>query len=120
MQNKVRNGGVSVYTNSSTDLVKGGDILVMGPAENQYVGIAVTDIALNGEGMCELCGIFRLPKGNSAFAQGTPVYLDETGLVSDTGTVFVGRVEQSAETAETVVEVRLNFLPVAPVAPATV
>ena len=114
MQNKVSNGAVSAYLNNTENTIMGGDICVFSVAGAEYVGVAIKDIAPSSEEICEVHGIFSFKKAVGVLAQGTPVYVSqETGVqVAQTGSVYVGRVECAAPSESSIVDVRINFMPV--------
>jgi len=121
MQNKVSNGAVSAYLNNTDTIIKGGDICVFGVAGQEYIGVAIKDIATQTEEICEVNGIFSFKKAIGALAQGIPVYVSEEIdiQVAQTGEIYAGRVESAVSADTSLVDVRINFMPNASLAKAS-
>lgn len=105
MQNKIRDGR-SIDIVPTTD-VEGGSVVVL-PG---MVAVASTDIPKGALGACEVDGVFELPKGSGAIAQGAAVYWKggECVPASSDGAVFVGMAWEKAEANANTVCVRINF-----------
>lgn len=104
MQNKIRDGR-SIDIVPTTD-VEGGSVVVL-PG---MVAVASTDISNGTLGACEVDGVFELPKGSGAIAQGAAVYWKGGKCVSvPDGAVFAGMAWEKAEANANTVCVRINF-----------
>lgn len=111
MQNSIRNGRCIHHT-PETDIL-GGDTVVF----EGMIAVASTDIPAGRLGACEVDGVFSLPKGNAAFAQGDRVYLDSAEVDGKTvytatdapGDIYAGVAWDNAGAGAGYVPVRINF-----------
>ncbi len=111
MQNLIQDGHTMTYTVpvDASAPVKSGDLVVVGAV----VGVAVTD-GLPGETIAlAVEGVYELPKGSGALAQGAKAYANVTdGVLTIVGTAsgntLAGYVWADAVAADTVVNVRIN------------
>jgi len=109
MMNKVQGSRLMQY--KAAEAVTGGQLVALG-AESPFVAVAVTDIAVGQIGIVDPDGVFVLPKGAGALAQGQALYLGADGKVSATaGDTYVGRAFRAAASGDTAVEVILNAFP---------
>ena len=105
MQNSVQAGNTIIHTPTAD--VTGGELLVF----SGMVGVAVTDIAEGSEGTLATVGVFELPKGTMAFAQGQVVYAAADGTLSasaDGGAIRAGVAWAEAAGSAAVVSVKIN------------
>lgn len=85
--------------------VKSGDVVVVGA----LVGIAAYDAAAGAEVEVQVEGVFELPKGNAALAQGAKAYWTAASkTVTSTGDVLLGACILPAAADAATVRVRLN------------
>jgi predicted RecA/RadA family phage recombinase len=90
--------------------VKGGDIIIVGA----IAAVAVTDGKVGDVIAAKVEGVFELPAGNGALAQGVKAYLNvaETGertiVGTATGNTLVGYVWEASEAAAPTVLVKIN------------
>ena len=105
MKNQIANGKVIDYTVPSGG-VSSGDVVVA----NELAGIAVTDGAENDVIGVDLCGVFSVPKGGAAFAQGEPVYWNSGTTQASTTDTFplLGHAYTAAAGGDSEVSVRLK------------
>lgn len=109
MMNKVQGSRLMQY--KATEAVAGGDLVKM-DADNPFVAVAVTDIAVGQVGIVDPDGVFVLPKGSGALTQGQALYAGSDGKVSGTAEgTYVGRAFRAAGSGDTAVEVMLNAFP---------
>ena len=105
MQNSIQNGDTMEYT--PADDVAGGDLVVF----TNMVAVAVTDIPAGATGALAAVGVFELPKGNLAFAQGQVVYAAADGRLTADGSgggIRAGVVWAEAAAGDAVVAVKIN------------
>jgi len=104
-QNYIQDGDILEIVNGSTAITSGSPVVV-----GSVVGIALGDIAANGEGRVQVCGVFEVGKTASlAISQGDKVYFNtSTKLVTKTATdVFMGFAFKSATAEASTVQVSL-------------
>src|SRR5690606_26658653 len=78
---------------------------------NSVFGIVAGDIGVNGIGVVNLTGVYRLPKGSGVIGQGSTVYWDVAAqqiTTSAAGNTLAGMAWKSAGLNDTTVDVRLN------------
>ncbi|MGI6655254.1 MAG: DUF2190 family protein [Desulfobulbus sp.] len=104
--NHVQEGNVLPYKNGATAITSGS--VVAFPAS---IGIALVDIAANGEGSVALTGVWRLEKAAAtAMAQGDRLYFStSTKKITKTDTDVPAGIAFRAATGDaTTVEVRIG------------
>lgn len=105
MQNMIRRGQTLTWRNSTSALVKGGDLVIVG----DVVGVAAVDITAGATGALKMEGVFRLPKDGAAIAVGARVYVDSGGDVTATaGSNPAGVAWAEAGAAEPFALVKIN------------
>ena len=102
MQNYVNEGKTIEYTPSAP--VKGGDIVPLG----NVIAIAQYDLAAGETGACAAIGVFDLPKGSGAIAQGVKVYLSAGKVVAAEQAQVVGTCWRAAKAGDATVRVKIN------------
>lgn len=107
--NKIQEGNVLRYINGG-EAVKSGDLLKIG----DIFGVAALDIAENGTGAVDLCGVFEVPCELSAeVAQGAKLYFKESSKkVTDesSGNVFCGICFEKTAQASTTILLKIGYL----------
>lgn len=106
MKNKIQNGKVLDYTNSTGAKILGGSLVIFGV----LIGVAVADIEIGETGAVELHGVFEFTKATGAISQGAKVYWDATaGNVTTTATsnTVFGAAAEAALSADATVKVLL-------------
>lgn len=119
MKNKVQEGKIIDWTNSTGSDISSGDFVII----KGRVGVACVDIANGKVGSVELEGVFEgAALTSETFAEGQPLYLNSSKLLTKTragGKSFVGRATEAKVTATAVCNVRLEGEPVDPSAAST-
>jgi predicted RecA/RadA family phage recombinase len=92
-----------VLTLTAPRNVKSGEIVSVGA----FTGVAAFDAAQGQEVEVALGGVFELPKGPEALAQGALVFWDGTHVVGE-GELLLGAVIAAAGASASTARVRLN------------
>lgn len=110
MRNRKQEGGTIEWKNTGSELVRGGELVLMDAAGVPWA-IVPSDDALPSETVSARTeGVFELPKDGAAIAQGAAVYRGADGAVTDTaGEAYVGRAWYAAGADAPLVWVRINF-----------
>lgn len=107
MQNSISNGRC-IHHAPAADIFGGSLVVLEG-----MIAIASTDIPAGALGACEVDGVYALPKGNTAFAQGDRVYLAlADGVYTATATpgdIYAGIAWEAAAANADFLPVRINF-----------
>lgn len=106
MQNFRQRGEVLDYVVPAAG-VKSGDVVIVGG----LIGIATCDGVQDEIVAVNLSGVYTLPKGSGALAQGVPVYWNATTKVvtaTATDNTAIGNVMDPVVSATTEVNVRLK------------
>lgn len=99
--NYIQDGATITITAAAA--IKSGDPVVVG----DIVAVALTDIEQHAQGEAKADGVWSLPKGAGAIAQGVAVYLDSNEIsTTDTGT-YAGVAWRAAENGDTHIDVKL-------------
>lgn len=95
------------YTNpSSENAIDAGDVIVLGTKAR--IGIAACDIPASGKGAIHMTGVFRLPKGSGAIAQGAAVYWTGTEITTTSSSnTPAGYAAAPAASGDEEIEVKL-------------
>lgn len=105
MINKIQDG--TTINHNPKDDVLGGSLVIL----PDMVAVAITDIAKDELGACQVEGVFAFPKAADAINQGTKVYADKdnnvTGIATE-GTPVVGVAWADASKDHTEVQVKIN------------
>lgn len=104
MQNKLNEGKTLKYRNTTGEIIKGGSILMVGV----IVGVAVADIAIDGNGVLEVEGVFELPKAGVAIAQGDSVVLDAGNISISPTATQIGKAWESKTASDAYILVKIN------------
>lgn len=107
MRNFIEDGKTIDYTVTGA-AIKSGEVVVIG----DRIGVAVTDGEIGETIALAVDGVYELPKGSGALAQGTKVYVNVTEGVKTvvgaaSGNTFCGFVWAKAETAAQTVAVKI-------------
>jgi predicted RecA/RadA family phage recombinase len=106
MQNLVQKGITLRYTNTGSELIPGGSLVVLPGC----VGVAVKDIEPGRSQALNVVGVYELPKEEAAIALGAPVYVDGDGKISATPSDNpAGVAWEAAAPAALVAKVNINF-----------
>lgn len=109
MKNFVEEGKTMQYTVAGK-AVKSGDVIVIG----EHVGVAVTSGEVDENIALAVEGVYELPKGNGALAQGSKAYVNtsEEGVTTIVGTAtgnkYAGIVWEAAPASTNAVLIKLN------------
>lgn len=119
MRNKVQQGNVIDYTNSTGSDISSGEFVIL----KGRVGIATVDIANGDVGSVEMEGVFEGSALTSeTFAEGELLYLNSSKLLTKTragGKSFVGRATEAKSTTGKSCKFRLEGEAVNPAAAST-
>lgn len=106
MKNYIQEGEVWPFTAAAT--IAAGDLV----AVSTIVGVAISDVASGASGLIQTSGVFEVGKETGAIAQGDSLYLKATTkkvTTTSADNVFVGYAFSSALSADTTVQVKINF-----------
>ncbi len=105
-QNRIQDGEVLPYKNTTSDLIPSGSLVVL----EAVVGVATVDIAADEEGSVNTTGVWELPKkAGDEVAQGTAVYFAGGEVtVTDGGTPSIGYCFRAAAADAATIEVCIN------------
>lgn len=105
-QNHVCKGEVIEYTLVSGSTITAGTVF----ANNDFVCVALVDIAEGETGNAAVSEVWALPKEAEAIDQGKKVYLNSSGNITATSTdnTYAGKTYAAAGSSDATVEVKIN------------
>ena len=97
------------YLPGGTDATAG-DVVLLG-AEDDLVGVVVTDIAANYRGAVSVSGVFEFDTEDT-MAQGDAAYVDSEGDITDDSTdTYAGRVARATASGKVLVSLNIGTKP---------
>lgn len=106
MKNFIQHGKVLTYTNSGSDAIKSGDLVIVGT----YAAVAITDIPVGETGSLKAEGVFEFPKATGAVTQGAKLYYvaaDKNLSTTASGNTYVGLAFRAAASGDATVHLAL-------------
>lgn len=106
MKNKVSEGKTFDFKVTDTD-IKSGDIVVA----SDIAGVALTDGKVGETIAIAVEGVYSLPKGSGAIAQGKMVYFNTTDkniVTTASGNTFIGYAWNAAAAGDPVIPVKIS------------
>lgn len=109
-KNKIQEGDALSIANNGTETIRSGQLVVVGA----LACVALSDIPVAGVGPAATRGVWRVPKAETAIAQGTRLYQKADGALTateaDAQSASVGvAAADSLGTAAGTVDVLLNI-----------